>query len=500
MQSYFDQWHFKHPQPQDLRQALEAKSGLNLSWLFDDIIPTTKQIDFKIKKVKQDENGTTVTIKNKGKVDSPAKIDVYSLGQYRKSMWIEPGQKTATIQFPERSIDEVRIDGFKNMPEVNRNNNNWHKKGLFGKLEPINFEFLAGDNEADKTTIWFSPMVGYNRYDQAMIGMAFHNYTLPRNKIEYLVVPLFSFGRKNISGEAGVRYSITPARNFKSITIGAKAKTFGFAVRDGKSAFLALSPYINMAIGKPLKRKNYKQNLKVQGSYVNENSNVSKIIVGGFIQYNFSFKKRIHKVKFQLRGDLIQEANENIAVMNAHLNASYSLSYWDEKNKDIIFSTYFGKNVLRNGTPQGRYGLALGGQSGTQDVFYENYMIARNATTSPGSQKRNFNHGNFNTVSDLTFGNHLFTANVFLELPYIPLIGVFADYGIVNYNTGLNQYMQSGIGIRLLDGNIGLYMPLIENDNLNNSYLPHVNNVWKKVRFTFNFAELTPEKLINNSL
>jgi len=63
MQVYYDEWQFKHPQPQDLRVVLERESGKDLSWLFDEIIPTTKHIDYSIAKVKTDEKGTRLRLK-----------------------------------------------------------------------------------------------------------------------------------------------------------------------------------------------------------------------------------------------------------------------------------------------------------------------------------------------------------------------------------------------------------------------------------------------------
>ena len=264
MLAYFDKWHFKHPQPQDLRQVFEATSGKNLSWLFDDIIPTTKQIDFKLKKVKQTDKGTEVTVKNVGQVNGPARVDCYSLGKHRNSILIEPLEKKTTVIFPEKTIDEVRIDGFKQIPEVNRNNNNWHQ-GFMGKTEPIKLEFLAGDNEPGENTIWISPMGGYNIYDQIMLGVGIHNYTLPKNKVEYVLVPMFSFGRTNLSGYGSIRYNMIPAQHFKTVTLGVKAKTFGFSEKDGSSAYIAINPYINFAIGKPKTQGKLQPKLKTTG-------------------------------------------------------------------------------------------------------------------------------------------------------------------------------------------------------------------------------------------
>ena len=44
MQTYFHRWKYKHPQPKDLRAVFEEVTGKDLSWFFDDIINTTKQL------------------------------------------------------------------------------------------------------------------------------------------------------------------------------------------------------------------------------------------------------------------------------------------------------------------------------------------------------------------------------------------------------------------------------------------------------------------------
>ena len=46
MQTYFETWKFKHPRPQNLRSIFEEKTEKNLDWFFNDIIKTTKKIDW----------------------------------------------------------------------------------------------------------------------------------------------------------------------------------------------------------------------------------------------------------------------------------------------------------------------------------------------------------------------------------------------------------------------------------------------------------------------
>ncbi|PZE16488.1 hypothetical protein DNU06_13155 [Putridiphycobacter roseus] len=498
MQEYFRRWVFKHPQPKDLKNALEEVSGKNLSWLFDDIIPTTKQIDYKISKVKQEDDKTIVTIKNAGQINGPIKVEAYTYGKLRASQWLEPGDKKRKITFDEKGIDAVKIDANKRIPEVNRKNNYWQQKGLFGKLEPFELEFLAGDNEPDKTKIWISPMGAYNIYDNIMVGVVLHNYSLPKNKFEYIVAPMYSFGRTNIAGYMSLRYSFVPAQNFKMISIGIRGKNFGFSEEDKSSNYIAISPYIDFIIGKPKKRSNLAQNLKIQGVYNLEDGQEYNIITGGFAKYELNYKQKLHQFKFKLRTDYIAEMKEDISVMNAYVNGFYKFNYWEKKHKHISIGLNFSQNIFYNGTTSDRFGLALSGQNGTQDVFYESYMFARNVTSGVGVQRRINNQGSFNSVSGLTTKNQLITANIYLEIPYIPLIGVFSDFGMIPAANGMETFAQAGLGIQFLDGDIGVFIPLYENAALLNSHGISVDNVWKKVRFTLNLTNITPNKVMSN--
>ena len=497
MKAYFESWQFKHPQPSDLRLILEEVSQKDLSWLFDDILTSTKQIDYKIGKVKQTDEGTEVTIKNVGQIDGPIRIDAYSFNNLRNSIWIEPGQKKQTVLFKESKIDELKIDGNQNIPEPNRNNNYWHKKSPFGKIEPINFEFLAGDNEPDKTTIWWSPNVGWNSYDNLMLGLAFHNFSVPKNKFEYLLAPYFSFGRNSISGYALTRYTIVPARHFRGIVIGLKTKHFGFDERDGHSNYIALAPYLDLLIGKPDKKNYYTQKIRLQGALnFEDGSGYYQRTTGGFAKYEFDFQKHLHHVRFRARADYISVSDENIKVANTFANIFYKFNYWEKKNKHVSLQLNLGQNLLYEGTNSNRYGIALGGQNGTQDVFFETLMLTRNEVTGIGGQRRQNNHGNFSTLSSVTTNNQVLSANLYLELPYIPLFGIFADAGVIPSNPNPSFYAQTGIGIRILDGDVGLFLPLIENQTLKNSYTHNSDKIWSKIRITYNLGNLTGDRIM----
>ncbi len=512
MRKYYDEWHYRHPQPEDLKRVLEKETGKDLSWLFDDLINTTKQIDYKIKKVKIGDTETNVTVKNVGQVNGPIRVDAYSLGQYRETKWIDPVEKKGEVTFKGTSYDEFIIDANKQIPEVNRNNNYWAKKGLFHRIEPFKMEFLGGDNEGDKWNNFWAPAAGINVYDKFMLGVTFHNQTIPKYPFEYTITPLFSFGRKNIAGMADFNYSWVPAKNIRMITAGVEGKTFGTglgAVPDSgniRNTYYVARPYLTFNIGKPKTRKAYRQKLKLMGHYVIESGVVfQNTLAGGSVDYEFIYAKKIHRFEANVRLDYFNLVNEFAPIsqssdlMNAGVELKYRIQYWKKKNKSIELRAFLGQNLFYNGNQSTRYGFSLGGQSGTQDVTYENYMFGRNELDGFWSNQRLENQGGFKTTSSFgTSNTMIFATNVYAQLPYIPLVGVFADYGMFDNNGTLENVTNIGLGLRLTDA-FAIYFPLYESTNLANSYAAGTK-YGEKIRFSLNLNGLMLRKLIPQAI
>jgi hypothetical protein len=227
MSAYYQQWKFKHPQPADLQKTLETQTGKDLSWLFKDLIQTTRYIDYKIKGVHTAHSGTTVNLSNKGQVKGPIGVSLLQNGQVIETKWAEPGQTSLSFITPFNNIDKVVIDNGNNIPELNRQNNLWVKDQAFHKVEPLRMEFLFGDHEKDKSIIFWTPMLGGNAYDGLMAGVTLHNIGLAPKKFTYLVSPMFSTARLRPAGIAEFSYQILPTKAVELMRLGLSVKSFG---------------------------------------------------------------------------------------------------------------------------------------------------------------------------------------------------------------------------------------------------------------------------------
>lgn len=511
MQAYYDEWHYKHPQPADIKAVLERESGKDLGWLFEDLIQTTKQIDYKIQKVKVKDGETIVTVRNTGQINSPVRVDALSFGNTRDSKWIEPDDKVSTITFKGTTFDQFILDAHQQMPESNRNNNYWSSKGLFHRTEPFKLQLGSGYNRGEQWNTYWTPALGMNVYDKFMLGVVLHNQSFPKNRFEYTIAPMYAFGRKNISGLADFNYSWIPAKNIRMITLGTTAKTFGNGLgistdsANGVSTYYAIQPYLNFEIGKPAVKKYYKQSLKLRGHYILEQgANLDNSLTGGTLNYNFKYKKRVHAYGANVRFDYFNAKNNygstvsNSEVANLALEMDYEFEYWDKKNKSVSLRVFLGQNLLTVGAAN-RYAFALGGQTGSQDVTYDQYMFGRNRTEGLWANQRVDNHGGFKTTSlyGATNGT-LFATNFYIELPFIPLVGLYADFGLFDNAGTMEAVSDAGIGIKFTD-RIGVYFPLYESTNLKNAYLPGTTYA-QKIRFTLDLTGFTLNKIIPSVL
>lgn len=117
LQHYMDAWHGKHPIPWDYFNAMNAGSGQNLNWFFDNWFFTNNYIDLKIDDVKQQNGYYTVDIKNIGGFAIPFDVKIiYEDGNTASihetpAIW-QKNQKEQLLKISTReNIRSIELDG-----------------------------------------------------------------------------------------------------------------------------------------------------------------------------------------------------------------------------------------------------------------------------------------------------------------------------------------------------------------------------------------------------
>ena len=78
LQTYYEEWKFKHPQPNDFRRIAERISGIQLQWYLTDWTQTTNKIDYAIAALDSHEEGSLLRLERKELMPMPLEILVVS--------------------------------------------------------------------------------------------------------------------------------------------------------------------------------------------------------------------------------------------------------------------------------------------------------------------------------------------------------------------------------------------------------------------------------------
>ncbi|MFN5370768.1 MAG: M1 family metallopeptidase, partial [Bacteroidia bacterium] len=222
MLAYFEKWKFKHPYPEDFKLHAESFTGKNLSWFFDELINTRKRTDYSIGKIKREEKGYTVTVRNRGEMASPIGITLKQAGSMQmQTYWFEGSLNKQKLSVPNANPqkgDWLSVNGTGEIPDLNPKNDQKSTRGFFRRNKP-GIGILTGLERAGKRSLYVFPALGYNVYNGFMTGAMLSNIGIFRKRFEYIAVPMYATGNGELTGSANVDYQMRPINSvFRTIT------------------------------------------------------------------------------------------------------------------------------------------------------------------------------------------------------------------------------------------------------------------------------------------
>jgi hypothetical protein len=88
LKKYYNDFKFKHPNPNDIKRCAEKVSGAELDWYLTDWTETTNTIDYGIKEVKENGVKTVISLQRLGKMPMPIDIAVEYTDGTQESFYI----------------------------------------------------------------------------------------------------------------------------------------------------------------------------------------------------------------------------------------------------------------------------------------------------------------------------------------------------------------------------------------------------------------------------
>ena len=511
MHEYFNDFKFKHPQPNDLKIILQKHCSKNLDWFFNELIGSTKKLDYKITKVsKTKDDEFKITLKNKGKIISPVALCALENNQLKAMIWLDGFSKKQTITYPVKNADEFRIDALHFMPDINRTNNSSRAKGIFKKTEKIKFPFAGSLDDPYQNQLFWMPIIGYNNYNGFMAGLSLYNHLLFNKKVEVELSPLYDFKNKTMAGYANINFNFYFNKLFRKATLGVKSARFAYNSEPEQLNYNKIAPHLILEFKKKNLRTPIKQFIKIRTvillneeiKYVKANENEdylakkvnNQTVIPG-LTYQLINNRTIDPFNLTMSSEFIDELQKLSATFN------YSISV--SERKKISFRLFAGKMI--GSTNNGDYRFRMSGQAGYQDYLYDNFYFGRNASL-PNISAQQFTEtdGAFKVYSplgqsdDWLIACNIKTPKIF-KLPFY----IFADAGMYNA-TGLKTpelLYSMGISLPLIKDIIEIYFPILNSKNIDDvQALNNINRYADKIRFTFYLNRANPFELIKNNL
>ncbi len=537
-QGFYEKWKFKHPQPEDLKSYVQKESKKDLNWLFDGMISSSKKVDYKIISLKK-ETDFQLKIKNLGKLDAPFPLSGIKDDSIVATQWYEGFEGKNELSFPAGDYDMIVLDEQGYSLDIDKRNNNVKTRGLCKTVEPLRFKFLAGLEHSKKTTLYWTPIVAWNNYDKTMAGLAVYNTTIPTNKFEFAVAPMYAFATKTVTGLAGFKYNFYPASNaFQRIILGVDAKRFSYNYvwnDDYYLKYYRIAPSITFDLGKKKFNSNLYQSIQLKvailgeeienrtddGEYLGNKCEHSYINRIGYFLEN----RRVinpYSLNVILEQQSYERSNgENQNYLKAAIEAKTAYTYGRKKNIDFrFFIGAFLTNSQRDATSvstRNIRGSFVMTKEGTNDYAYDDFYFGRSDQTGIWSQQVSLRDGGFKNPFGGTLNggpghsnNFLISMNIKADLPFkfpikIPLkpyfdIGYFDKAHLESsVSTFSDQLMYSGgFMFEFFDGVFGIYFPLINSKNLKTDYQSRGGGkYWARISYNLDFHRANPWRIVD---
>ncbi|MBI3501433.1 MAG: M1 family metallopeptidase [Bacteroidetes bacterium] len=512
-QAYFEKWKFHHPYPPDIKKAYEEVSGKDLNWFFDEIIPTTKQIDYKISSArKTDDKNLEIKVKNKGKINSPLSISEIKNGKIIFTQWHEgfAGKKIISFTPPSGEMKEaLKIDAENKIPDINRQNNTYKMHGLCKKTEPLQLKMLGFVHNTDKTQLFWAPVAGWNNYNKFMAGALIYNNFIPEKKFEWQLMPMYGFGNKDLAGGASVHYNMHFNKIFQTVRIGGKGEQYCYlndADPYSNLKFRKIAPEISFEIKKKHLRNTLKQTINFSQVNIFRDEVYSDNTVHS-LWYQFhditylidnSRKMNPYNIAFNyLQGERIAKTS---------VTANYKMNF-KKKGKGLDVRFFAGDFLYDRNPINGNYFFYASGATGAHDYLYDYVFLGRSETDGLLSHQFAETEGAMKVYTPLGRSKTwLASLNLKCSLPGKLPLKLFSDFTMLPPDAALNQTMlfDAGIYLPLMKGIVEIYLPLLVSKDikdvfeLNNPDVKGFNENLHMIRFTFNIQKMNPFELVRN--
>lgn len=479
MKNFYRKNKFSHPGPDDLRSYFESGTGKDLSWFFEDLMATTKRLDYKLVRLKNNQ----LLVKNKGEINSPFIIAELKNDSVVSQKWYDGFGGDKWITVPANDFSAIELDAEHVMPELYRLNDHIRTNGLFKTAPPLQTRFYFSVEDPGRTTIMYFPVVNWTNENGFMAGMAFHNGFIVPKRFEYFFLPFYSF-KNNFAGYGKISYNVIPYNSFfRMITFNAEGTRFG---APGNQSYHKVKTGIDLYIrnnesGNPVRQKF--SGYYTAASNLKEILNIQKPGLESFWQIGYAAEQQSMINPFTLSANL----EMNKLYLKSTVAFNYRISYYGV-NRGLDLRFFAGK-MVNNRSVDAFFALSPSGRSGRDEYLFQGTFPSRFAEfpTNFWSRQMNLTEGGLvSPVNNfLGYSDWLFSISLTSHLPGkatdIP-IKPFVNFLFNDHGSQINSPFFYEAGIKAGVWNFfEIYIPLLVSDNIS----AFSSSVRDRIRFVF---------------
>ena len=538
LQVYFDTWKFKHPSPADLEAIFEVESGKSMDWVFQDLMGTSKQLDYGITHAKAKGKEAKITVKNKGEIAAPFSISaVDRADSVLSTYWFDglAAGKDTLISLPFDETYAYRLDASREMPDISRNDNLFRSKGLTKIGLAPSPQFILNTRFPEYPAINFAPALGFNTHDGFMVGLSIYNTPIPARDWEYAIAAMFGTKSLTAIGVGELRRNFFPKSGaFQHWSIGLGARTFnGFDNKnfDYQLRYIRVNPNVEFEFRKKEARDYHQHKLRLDNLFIIEEDEIFErpdtvtLFVG-----------KTNQLRTTHRLTHTYTSTQPIAPFSITSMAEYA-NYYDggrDTTRHYLkltvegkFKFYYGAHwaadlrIFMGGFPVhtdrdfGDFPLHLVSRN-SNDYHYDEYILGRRSSNTLWENQINLREGGFKTpvaiaqaLADGRSNTFIFAVNFKADLPVnLPFrmnwlkLKPYLDLGFYQNSAPSVQiqsiseaiFFNGGLMIDIWDGAAGLYLPFFSSNNLG-TLVKQRGNFFRQISFSFNLHKLHPKKV-----
>jgi hypothetical protein len=458
MHAYYARWQFRHPYPEDMRAVFEESTGQPLGWFFENLLTKTQPYEASLHDLRTAAGAVQVRLRTTSAAPWPVPVSTLdSQNRVLETRWTAPlSQAEASggqLSFRAENVAAVVVDAGYLTPQRNRRDDRLRLPGSPGLGEPLRLRPLFSPERWDQKAVNWLPVLGANTADKFMLGAAFYNSVVVPKKLQYLVMPMFSFSRGKLNGIGHVQRNFLPQHLGREFIAGATVQRF--------EEYTKLEPALTLVLPH---RVGYGPRQQVKLSFtavVGENQNRTNVIATA--EYAVRHADALQAWTADLDLSRLQASSRSGPAALLLRGAATYLRFYSPKKR--VQARLFGGRFLQSGT-QDAFVLGL---SGSPDYRRQTFFLDRQqvspALAAQYHQTDN-RDGAFRAYLPVASTRWLSTLNVQADVPGLPL-AVFADFGATNERFRLSDrassqrlYYDAGLTLPLFRNFLEFYFPI----------------------------------------